>query len=168
MKRGFALVCALALAGCGGGHGHKPSAATEAGATALGAWEVAAVRFQSEMHQCGGHISPIRGSWAACINGEHRRYARATASTLLALRAVSGSRPACRQSRSVAIGIVTRLSVAWNRAWVAWGRAIRAADLNRAYGGPAPIALSDRADQETTANTRLVPGLTSAMRRSCD
>jgi hypothetical protein len=168
MRRGVALVCALALAGCSGGQGHKPSAATEAGAGALTAWQVAAQRFQSEMRQCGGHISPIRGSWAACINGEHRRYARATASTLLALRAVSGAGPACKQSRAVAIGIVTHLGEAWDRAWLAWGRAIRAVDENRAYGGPAPIALNDRADHQTTVNTRLVPGLTSAMRRSCD
>jgi hypothetical protein len=164
MRRlGALALCVLALAGCSGSH-HSPrtSPSAEAGAAALARWNVAVARFQSEMHQCLGRMSPIRGFWTACMSAEHRRYERATASTLAALRAVPGGSPACSQSKSVATSVVAQLESAWTRAWLADGRALRGIRSN-----PAAATLDDRADNETGTNTRLVPRLAAAMRRSC-
>jgi hypothetical protein len=170
MRRAVAVgVATLALAGCGSGQnaGHQPSASTRAGAAAFAAWGDAAARFNAEFHQCLGRISPIRGFWAACIDAEHRRYESASGRTLGALQAVTGTGPACAQSRSTATHVVTQLQLAWRQASLAMGRMLRAVDTGRAYGGPAPAALQERADREYARNARLVPGLVTALRRAC-
>lgn len=159
----------LVLAGCGSGRQavDHPSASTRAGATALAAWGDAAARFNSEFHQCLGKVNFIRGFWASCIDAEHQRYEAASAQTLGALRAVTGGGPACAQSRSAATAVVTHLQLTWRQASLAMGRMLRAGDTGRAYGGPVPAALRERADREYAQNSRLVPGLVAAMRRAC-
>ena|SRR5689334_7265502 len=170
MRRAVAVgIGLLLLTGCGGGRQgvDQPSPSTRAGAASLADWGDAAARFNSEFHQCLGRLRPSRGFWAGCMDAEHQRYEAATGRTLGALRTVTGNDPACAQATSVATNVITHLETTWRQASLAMGRMLRAADTGKAYGGPVPIALKDRADREYAQNTRLLPGLAAALRRSC-
>jgi hypothetical protein len=112
---------------------------------------------------CLGKLNPVRGFWSSCTDGAQRRLERRATSTETALRAVSSTRPGCVQAMSVATHVVEQLTAEWRRAWLAVGHALRTGALQR----PPPATVEDRAEQETTTDTRLVPGLAAGLRRSC-
>jgi hypothetical protein len=151
-------LCLTAVTACGGGgHRDPPSVG------ALSAWQDAAIGYDTTLDHCvgdapyGGH-----GFWSRCI-GRYRRTYVAAAGALV--RATSH----CGPTSPIVRTLVARVSAAYQLAWVAGQRFVRAA-AHFSHGnvsGPRVGLVLQRADATRARAMAAIPSLVTALRRTC-
>ena len=126
-------------------------------------WQDAVISYDATLNHCLGNPPYSgRGFWRRCIAGYQRRY-------LAAAAALDRMTAHCGRMTNTVHGLVSKMSAAYERAWVAGKHFVYAAQdfAHRKAHGPRVGYLMSRADALRVHVVKVAPALTAGLRRTC-